>query len=57
MAEELAQQTGMDSNTATESLQQAIGLLGGQLSAGRSKPQPSQPKQGGLDGLLDSWDR
>ena len=57
MAEELAQQTGMDPNTAIESLQHAIGLLGGQLSAGRSKPQASEPRKGGLDGLLDTWDR
>jgi hypothetical protein len=57
MADELAQQTGMDQNTAVQSLQQVFSLLGGQLGEGRSGTQPGPAKKSELDGLLDTWDR
>lgn len=53
MADELAQQTGLDKQTAQRSLQEVLGMIGAQRGQGGSAP--TQPKQGGLDSLLDSW--
>lgn len=53
MAAELAQQTGLDAETAQRSLQEVLGMLGAQ---GRGRAGASdQPKSGGLDSLLDTW--
>lgn len=53
MADELAQQTGLDAQTAQKGLQEVLGALGAQRQAsGRA---PSQTKQGGLDDLLENW--
>ncbi len=53
MVAELAQQTGLDAQTAQRGLQEVLGMLGAQ---GRGQGNaPSTPKQGGLDHLLDSW--
>lgn len=54
MAQELAEQTGLDSQTAKLGLDEILGALGAQRQAGvgQSKP-PSQ--QSGLDGLLENW--
>jgi hypothetical protein len=54
MAGELAQQTGLDQQTAAQGLQQVFELLGSQLAAGREKP--SSTKASELDHLLDSWE-
>jgi hypothetical protein len=54
MADELAQQTGLDVNTAAESLQEVFALLGGQLVAGRTQPSPARSTD--LDHLLDEWE-
>lgn len=58
MAEELAEQTGLDSETAEQSLEEAFSLLGQQLgeAAGESQSQQSRPQLSGLDALLDNWD-
>ena len=53
MVDELAQQTGIDQNTAIESLQEVLGLLGGQLAAGRAPRRKA--KTSDLDHLLDEW--
>ncbi len=52
MADELAQQTGLDRQTAQRSLQEVLGMIGTQSGQGSA---PAAPKQGGLDNLLDSW--
>lgn len=52
MADELAQQTGLDAQTAQRGLQEVLGMLGAQRGQGST---PTPPKQGGLDNLLDSW--
>ncbi len=54
MADELAQQTGLDVDTAAESLQQVFGMLSSQLSAGRRQQGPA--KASDLDHLLDTWE-
>jgi hypothetical protein len=51
LVSELQQQTGLDSDTAVQSLQQVFGLFGAQLAG----PEP-QPKPQGLDHLLDTWE-
>ena len=51
LANELAQQTGLDTDVAAQSLQQLFGMFGQQLSGG----QPAQEKKG-LDSLLDEWE-
>jgi hypothetical protein len=53
LADELAQQTGLDTGTAAESLQEVFALLGSQLAAGRSEPKPGDATY--LDHLLDTW--
>lgn len=57
MADELAQQTGLDSTTAQKSLQEVLGALGAQRRSRGSAAGGSQQsdKQGGLDDLLQSW--
>ncbi len=53
MAAELAQQTGLDAQTAQRGLQEVLGMLG---AGGRGQAGPSdRPKSGGLDSLLDTW--
>lgn len=54
MADELAQQTGLDTQTAQRGLQEVLGMLGAQGQA-QSSGASTQPKQSGLDNLLDSW--
>jgi hypothetical protein len=54
MADELAQQTGLDVNTAAESLQEVFALLGNQLLAGQKAPTPTKSTY--LDHLLDDWE-
>jgi len=56
MVDQLAQQTGMDSNTAAMSLQEVLQMLSGQQGSTRRATTPTQPKQGGLDHLLDTWE-
>jgi hypothetical protein len=54
MAEELAQETGLDTDTAAASLQEAMTLLGNQLGG----PRPADAgmeEPGALDDLLESW--
>lgn len=48
MADELAQQTGLDAQTAQRGLQEVLNMIGAQGGA-------AQSKQGGLDNLLDNW--
>ena len=55
MSEELAQQTGMDPETAAASLQEAFALLGGQMGSGVEAAPPAKPQLDGLDHLLDTW--
>lgn len=54
IADELSEQTGLDSDTAVQSLQQVFGMIGTQLGSPRAQ-RPSQKKPGGLDHLLDTW--
>ena len=51
MVDELAEQTGLDTDVALQSLQQVFGMFGAQLGGG----QPPQEKRG-LDHLLDTWE-
>lgn len=53
MVAELAQQTGLDAQTAQRGLQEVLGMLGAQGRAGAGAS--GQPKSGGLDSLLDTW--
>jgi len=53
IVEQLAAQTGLDKNTATRGVQQALQLLGGQLAAGRAPRAAAGPTD--LDHLLDTW--
>lgn len=53
MVAELAQQTGLDAQTAQRSLQEVLGMLGAQGRGGAGAS--DQPKTGGLDSLLDTW--
>jgi hypothetical protein len=48
LADELAEQAGLDPDTATRGLQEAFEMLGGQLGGGQS------PQLGGLEDLLGS---
>jgi hypothetical protein len=57
MAEELAQQTGLDEDTATASLQEAFTLLGGSVTQVEAAPEATELPQGGLDDLLGNWDK
>jgi hypothetical protein len=57
MAEELAQQTGLDEETATASLQEAFTLLGRGVSQVEAKPEDFELPQGGLDELLGNWEK
>lgn len=52
MARELASTTGLDEETATQSLQTLVMLVGEQKHSDQSTPAQS----GGLDNLLDSWE-
>jgi hypothetical protein len=54
MADQLAQQTGLDQETAAEGLQQVFELLGSQLTAGHTQPRAADPTD--LDHLLDTWE-
>jgi hypothetical protein len=56
IADQLAQQTGLDANTAAMSLQEVFQMIAGQLGAARQQSTPAQPKRGGLDHLLDTWE-
>jgi hypothetical protein len=51
MVDELAQQTGLDPDTAGQSLQQVFGMFGAQLGGA-----PRAEKKKGLDHLLDTWE-
>ncbi len=53
MADELAQQTGLDPHVAERSLQEVFDMLGGQVATERR--QVRQPTPGSLDDLLDTW--
>jgi hypothetical protein len=52
MSDELARQTGLDSETAEASLQEAFNLLGGQIVDG-GPPQEAGPDAVQLDGIED----
>ena len=54
MADQLAEQTGLDLDTAAESLQEVFALLGNQLVAGQTRPSPAKATD--LDHLLDEWE-
>jgi hypothetical protein len=60
IAQELAEQTGLDPDTAEQSLEEVFSMLGQQMgeasASGPSQPQQSRPQLGGLDALLDNWD-
>ena len=51
MVAELSEQAGIDSDTAAQGLQQVLLTMGGQTGAA----QRGQTGEGGLDGLLDTW--
>jgi hypothetical protein len=51
MVDELAQQTGLDPDTAMQSLQQVFGMFGAQLGGA-----PPAEEKKGLDHLLDTWE-
>ncbi len=53
VAKELAEQTGLDSQTAKKGLDEILGALGAQRQASSGQSQPA--KKGGLDGLLENW--
>ena len=53
IVDELSQQTGLDKDTALDSLKEVLGMLGTQLSAARA-PRGQAPASD-LDHLLDSW--
>lgn len=56
MHKELASQTGLDPDTAMQSLLEVFGMLGGQMRASRGPQTPPQRGRGsGLDDLLDQW--
>jgi hypothetical protein len=60
MADELAEQTGLDPETAEQSLEEVFSLLGQQMGDVQA-PTPSdegpvRPQLDGLDGLLDNWE-
>jgi hypothetical protein len=55
MSEELAEQTGLDPETATASLQEAFSLLGGQMGRVDEPTAPAEPDLDGLSNLLDTW--
>lgn len=54
MAEELAQQTGLDAQTAQQGMRQVLEMLGGQAH-GREDGRPTPPQRGSLDDLLKNW--
>lgn len=60
MANELAEQTGLDPETAEQSLQEVFALLGQRMGEGQAPPTesegPIRPQLDGLDGLLDNWE-
>ncbi len=51
-AQELAEKTGLDSQTAKKGLEEVLGALGSQRQAPSGG---SQANKSGLDGLLESW--
>lgn len=58
--QQIAQQTGIDPNTAAQSVQQILGMLGattGQVPDSSSQEPPAQvpPEEKGLDNLLKKW--
>lgn len=57
MSARVAEQTGMDEEEATESLQEALKMLSGEVEAApdtEEAPAPTEPTE--LDSLLDSWE-
>ncbi len=50
-AKELAEQTGLDKETAQKGLDEILGALGAQRQSSGSQPS----KKSGLDGLLENW--
>lgn len=55
MVDELAQQTGLDPQTATRSLQEVFGMLGAQMGGQSAGQDQAQKQSQGLDHLLDKW--
>lgn len=53
VARELAEQTGLDSQTAKKGLDEILSALGAQRQASAGQSQPAE--KGGLDGLLENW--
>ena len=51
MAAELAQQTGLSEDKANETLQEILNVVGRK----RSRPNPVNPREVNLKGLLDNW--
>lgn len=51
MAAELAQKTGLSEDKANETLQEIINVIG----KNRSRPNPVNPREVNLKGLLDNW--
>jgi hypothetical protein len=60
MAYELAEKTGLDQETAAQSLEEAFLLLGQQMEEVHTPPPesegPVRPQIDGLDDLLDNWE-
>jgi hypothetical protein len=54
MADELAQQTGLDSDTAARSLQEALQMMGGQMGGTQGSQKQGPSGGSGLDDLLGS---
>lgn len=52
---ELAQQTGLDPDTAARSMQEVLNMMLGSQVAARQPRQIRQPEPGSLDDLLDTW--
>jgi hypothetical protein len=55
MHTELAEQTGLDPETAARSMEEALNMMLGGQRAARTPPPVNQPKPGSLDNLLDTW--
>jgi hypothetical protein len=55
MHKELAEQTGLDEDTAARSLEEALSMMLGGPSEAPTPRRVDQPKPGSLDDLLDTW--
>jgi hypothetical protein len=55
MADELAEQTGLDRDTAAASLQETFTIFSSQIAGGQASTAQGKSAEGGPDDLLESW--